>query len=351
MFRRCLFVLALGSVLIDSCAADNAPVRTNNSSAGGSPSSATAGGAGAQSTQGNAGVAGSVAAGAQGGGNPAVGGTGGSLAHAGEGGQAEVAPACNADPGHALQFRGTGDDRVHADITKLPVGRESRTIELWAYFDGTDVSWINERGLFEYGFKDGDATYPGGGCHELGVNSLNWPQDREVGRIHPYGNCGSVDEEFELPAGTPRVGWLHFALGYDGPNNQFQFTINGVKMVGLRHPDQWQAEAGWNSTKSPLRIGTTDEFAGPPGWQGKIDELRVWNVFRSEAEIKRDMKVMLKGNEPGLVAYYKFDEGTGQSSADATGDAANAAKFVGADQASAPMWVKSDIPGPFRCPP
>ena len=74
-------------------------------------------------------------------------------------------------------------------------------------------------------------------------------------------------------------------------------------------------------------------------------------VDRTADEIKRDMMVMLKGNEPGLVAYYKFDEGTGQTSADATGDASNAANFVGADKATWPMWAKSDLPGPFTCAP
>jgi len=73
---------------------------------------------------------------------------------------------CDTTPGCALQFRGTGNDRVHADITKLPINNESRTIELWAYFDGTDLSWHSEHGLFEYGMK--------GGCHEFGLNSVDW---------------------------------------------------------------------------------------------------------------------------------------------------------------------------------
>ena len=63
------------------------------------------------------------------------------------------------------------------------------------------------------------------------------------------------------------------------------------------------------------------------------------------------MRVILKGNEPGLVAYYHFDEGNGTSSADVTGDANNAAKFVGTEMATWPMWVKSDIPGAWTCAP
>src|SRR6266404_3811745 len=120
---------------------------------------AAAGSTGAAGSQGTAGATGG--AGASGTAGSAA-GAGGSATDAGAGADgAAGAAACSTDPGFALQFRGTGDDRVHADITKLPIGSESRTIELWAYFDGTDLSWHSEHGLFEYGMK--------GGCHEFGL--------------------------------------------------------------------------------------------------------------------------------------------------------------------------------------
>jgi hypothetical protein len=262
----------------------------------------------------------------------------------------DAPPPCDASTGMALEFEGTTPDLVQATIATLPLGRSSRTIELWAWFDGTDLSWVNEHGVFEYGNRNGDSTYPGQGCHEFGVNSIAWPMGTAEGQLHPYGNCPSVDNFFPLPANTPRIGWLHISLAYDGQANHFQFTINGVKMVnGTSHQDaSWMADPSWASTASPLSIGTTPEFAGPTGWQGKIDEFRVWSVFRSEAEIAHDMKTILKGNEPGLVAYYKFDEGSGTTIADATGDATHVATMIGPTQ---PQWVPSDIPGPFGCAP
>jgi len=276
----------------------------------------------------------------------------------GGGAKGDGAAACNTSPGMALQFQGTTPDLVQATIAKLPLGKAARTVEFWAYFDGTNKSWVNEHGFFEYGAKAGDATYPGGGCHEFAINSTDWPTGQAVGMIHPYGNCGSVDNFFNLPAGTPRMGWLHISFGYDSAGNQFQFTINGSKMIdigsgagsaGRTHPQgTWPAETGWNSTKSALSIGTTVEFAGPTGWQGNIDEFRVWSVFRTETQIHDNMKVMLKGNEPGLVAYYKFDEGIGTTIADATGDATNVAKMLSPDK---PKWVPSDIPDTFTCAP
>lgn len=326
---------------------------TGGSGGASSSSTGTAGTAGTAGTSGNGGSGGSASTGIAGaggtGGSSMAGSSGAGGSTGGSGGSAsdagpDMGAGCDTSPGYALQFRGTGDDRVHADITKLPINNESRTIELWAYFDGTDLSWHSEHGLFEYGMK--------GGCHEFGLNSVDWPNGGQA-MIHPYGNCSEIDNFFNMPAGTMKTGWVHFSFGYDNQGKQFHFTIDGSEMItGRMHPiGNWPADNMFSTMKSPLRIGTTDDFQGPPGWQGKIDELRVWNVYRTAAEIKANMKVMLKGNEPGLVAYYKFDEGKGQSSADATGDAANAANFVGADKATWPMWVKSDMPGPFICAP
>ncbi len=281
---------------------------------------------------------------------------------------AEVGGTCNTSPGMALQFQGQTPDLVRATIAQLPIGRASRTIELWAYFDGTPSSWVNEHGLFETGDNEGIG---GMQCHEFALNSTAWGAGQALAMLHPYGNCNSVDNFFNLPADTfpqnSKSGWVHISFGYDMAANSFQFTINGNAMLdigtgagaaGRTHPENsWPAEPGWSTTSYPagnwLSIGTTPQFAGPTGWQGKIDELRVWSIFRTAADVRANMRVMLRGDEPGLVAYYKFDEGTGTTIADATGDAANDAHMV-ATQGYAmtpPKWVSSDIPGSFTCAP
>jgi hypothetical protein len=284
---------------------------------------------------------------------------------------AEVGTPCNVSPGTALQFEGQTPDLVQATIANLPVGAASRTIELWAYFDGSPSSWVNEHGLFETGDMNGDATYPTMGCHEFGLNSTAWGSDQPLAMLHPYGNCNSIDNFFNIPAGTfsaQKSGWVHISFGYDMAANNFQFTINGNAMLaigtgdgaaGRTHPESTWPAQGWDTTSYPasqggnlLSIGTTPQFRGPTGWQGKIDEFRVWSVFRTAAEIQANMRVMLRGTEPGLVAYYKFDEGSGMTAADATGDPTHMAKMVPINgQLTPPKWVTSDIPGPFTCAP
>ena len=43
------------------------------------------------------------------------------------------------------------------------------------------------------------------------------------------------------------------------------------------------------------------------GYKGAIDEVRIWNVARTAADIERDYGRYLVGNETGLMAYYTFD--------------------------------------------
>ncbi|MEL7039008.1 MAG: LamG-like jellyroll fold domain-containing protein [Cyanobacteria bacterium J06592_8] len=56
---------------------------------------------------------------------------------------------------------------------------------------------------------------------------------------------------------------------------------------------------------------------------GKISELRIWNIALKEAEILANNQVYLTGNEPGLVAYYRLNEGSGTEARDHTGNGNN----------------------------
>ncbi|MEV0992496.1 LamG domain-containing protein [Streptomyces sp. NPDC049949] len=73
-------------------------------------------------------------------------------------------------------------------------------------------------------------------------------------------------------------------------------------------------------------------------FRGDVDEVRIWNRARSQAELTEDMNYRLVGNEPGLVAYYRFDEGTGTTAYDQTDNALHSA--LSADV----QWTGSDAP-------
>ena len=44
--------------------------------------------------------------------------------------------------------------------------------------------------------------------------------------------------------------------------------------------------------------------------------MRIWNISRSATDISNNRRKRLTGSEPGLVSYYKFNEGTGNIAKD-----------------------------------
>jgi hypothetical protein len=58
-----------------------------------------------------------------------------------------------------------------------------------------------------------------------------------------------------------------------------------------------------------LRIGSTVEISTDfTPFKGIVDEIRVWSIARTEADIQHDFERILKGDEPGLVTYLRVNE-------------------------------------------
>ncbi len=109
-------------------------------------------------------------------------------------------------------------------------------------------------------------------------------------------------------------------------------VINGVT-VGTK-----TINVELTTSVSPLSIGYSPTFSGSGGFTGKLDELRLWKVARTDAQILADMHHRLTGKEPDLVAYFPFDEGTGTTSKDLV--KSYEAKFGGN---TLPKWATSEV--------
>jgi len=83
----------------------------------------------------------------------------------------------------------------------------------------------------------------------------------------------------------------------------WRIWINGVE----------QSVSGNPIIATPL----TDEFtlAGYDNYNGMIDEVRIWEVVNTTYDLNSE----LTGNETGLVAYYKMNEGSGSTLTDSAG--------------------------------
>ena len=79
--------------------------------------------------------------------------------------------------------------------------------------------------------------------------------------------------------------------------------------------------------------------------KGALDEVRVWDVARTQDEIQQFMYKQLTGSEPGLVGYWQLNEGTGDIAFDKTINANHGTLFGGVQwsDSSAPI-----LPGWFQ---
>lgn len=73
----------------------------------------------------------------------------------------------------------------------------------------------------------------------------------------------------------------------------------------------------------PIAAGTSDLYIGSENgsgrfFAGELDELLLFNVARSAADIERDYNRLLNSTEPGLVAYWRLDENVGSNIYDAS---------------------------------
>jgi alpha-tubulin suppressor-like RCC1 family protein len=123
--------------------------------------------------------------------------------------------------------------------------------------------------------------------------------------------------------------WHHVAFVVDDTGGQI--FVDGTLKASM----PWTGTPGPTTTAQPLSLGTYPGGISGGFYSGLLDEVCIWNMARSQAEIQGDMLQGLTGTEPGLLAYWKLDEGTGvtaTNSAAATGSACNG-------QLSGPAWV------------
>ncbi len=97
--------------------------------------------------------------------------------------------------------------------------------------------------------------------------------------------------------------WYHVAGTYDGTT--IVVFVNGLRIKSEAFSGPMCID------KSDLFIGKGDpEFSFGEYFHGVLDEIRIWNVARSQKQIQATMNTPLTRKEEGLVAYWNFDDGT-----------------------------------------
>jgi chitodextrinase len=113
--------------------------------------------------------------------------------------------------------------------------------------------------------------------------------------------------------------WHHLAVSYDGRGGStaaagITIYIDGVAVPLTRSNNA--AYVAMENLGATLQVGR--ESAAWKQYDGGLDELRLWAVARTAAQIQAARTTELSGAEPGLVGYWRFNEGSGASSDDSS---------------------------------
>ena len=146
---------------------------------------------------------------------------------------------------------------------------------------------------------------------------------------HPDAALGAADNTI-VTATVPDLytrGWVHLTAVWGGGSTAARLFLDGVK-VAEDSNTTWPLTTLHRPQLANLltQVGSTNALYDNQNrnrtLMGNIDEFRIWNRALSDAEIRCGYPKSLRGNEPGLILYYRFNDNRATSAlCDATGNA------------------------------
>jgi hypothetical protein len=189
---------------------------------------------------------------------------------------------------NALHFDGINDYVNISSAVTAPTTTQAVTIEAWVFpTTNSDYRLIASK-------------YVGGISSSCNFLLTRKPDQK----LYISGNGTNVITSNGI---APLNLWTHVAVVYQSGTNNTKIYINGNLDIS--------GTLTYNTSNSStaMQIGQFSNITSYPvyqEWTGKIDEFRLWNTVRTQAQIYENMNAPLTGSETGLVAYYGFNQGT-----------------------------------------
>ena len=173
-----------------------------------------------------------------------------------------------------------------ANISEL-AGGTAITVELWIY--PTTISRYTYYSLISKtdGSNNGwDINLSRFGSSTRYVYAEIWTN----GTTHTYASVSGIQMNK----------WNHIAMTYDGSTLKLYHSL-----------DDGNTTASTKSISGTINSHTTNLFIGKgaysTGYRGDIDEVRIWNVVKSQSQIETDRQYTIDPSSSNLVAYYRYD--------------------------------------------
>ena len=183
-----------------------------------------------------------------------------------------------------LDFDGV-DDYVDLGIW-TPHGVDGFTHEAWVYAQNLGPDDFSNSIILQEG-PSGTSTILR--CGQNGPNNVR----------ASYHHSGGL---YDLDGVITTNNWHHLAMTWNPVVDTFYLYVDGnlADEIFAPNPPNMVSEEVW--------IGNSE--VAPDRWfDGRIDEVRVWDHYRTPAEIQAFMVKELNGLEAGLLAYYNFNQG------------------------------------------
>jgi hypothetical protein len=213
--------------------------------------------------------------------------------------------------GYALSFNGI-NDYATAGNAGFPAASAPQTISLWVNYVTTTATqdFIVLRLDFDSGIQIG----------LRGGTITAW---------RTYSGRTLVAAPTAPAAGQ----WHHVAYTFDRTTHILY--VDGVMVAS-------STATGDERTPNTVWLGTVDGSAEL--YTGLMDEVRVWSSARAPADIEKDMLHRMEGTEPGLMAYWTFDDSQNGGRCKDMSDNGNDATLGDGIAERMPSRVLSDAP-------
>ncbi len=196
--------------------------------------------------------------------------------------QASV-PSSSPGTNHVLELDGNGG---HVELPpNIFNDLERATVEAW-------VRWDEFTNVYKRVFNYGDAQ------RDFSITSL------ETGPTLWFviGDAQGQLHEILVPNLLRAHQWCHVAA-VSGPGGM-KVYLNGALAGATNYTGSFAGLKNGTRCYIGQRVTTNDP---PTNFKGGIDEVRVWRVERTEAQIRQTMFRSLTGKEPGLAALWNFE--------------------------------------------
>ncbi|MGH7245107.1 MAG: LamG-like jellyroll fold domain-containing protein [Phycisphaerales bacterium] len=233
-----------------------------------------------------------------------------------------LCPFARAQCGSALEFD-TNRYLAVPSSASIHSTWNSFTIEAWVYPTSTPPVFNAIAGEWN------DLTASSRGCFIALLNTVPI-----VYLSHNGGDYISVNSGVIAPLNT----WTHVAGTYDGAN--LRIYVNGVQRGTIPQTGSvFQASIPFHIGRLDAGGSTTQFF------HGTIDEVRLWNVGRTGAQIVSDMNNAINAPGSGLVGCWNMNEGSDTTAFDISGFGNHALASI-----PSPVWTASTAPISGCCP-